>query len=370
VDDRPQDLAALESILSDLGDPILRASSGQKALEILLEADVAVILLDMRMPEMDGLETARYIRQGKRSRLTPIIFVTAADDDVAGMVRGYSAGAVDYIQKPVQSDILRSKVRVFADLYSKRRELAEQAAALALANRDLERAYRDLEIFTYAIAHELRAPLRAMFGFSQILREDYAEKPLDGKGLNYAQKIEGGALRMDTLIRDLLAYCNVARSSGTTVAVDSGRVVQETLVTFGPMIHMSRADVSVSDTFPAVLGDPSLLALSLSCFLSNALKFSPPGAPPKIRIDHEEKNGRVRLRVEDRGVGIHPDHQERIFRVFERLSVSGERGGSGIGLAIAKAAAERMGGSVGVWSEPGKGSRFWIELAECAGVPI
>jgi len=362
VDDLPVNLAALEAVLHPLGEPIVLAGSGQEALSRLLKQDFAVILLDVRMPEMDGLETARYIRMARRSKSTPIIFVTAGDGDLEDALRGYSAGAVDYIKKPLQTDILRSKVRVFVDLYRKEKELAWRAEELTKANDELRSACRDLEVFSYAVAHEFRAPLRAMTGFCQILRDQYADKPFDQEGQECARRIEGGARRMDALIRDLLSYCTLARTRVDTGPVEPAQVIGEALRTLAVEIESSKAEVTLSDDFPTVVANPSLLSLALTTLLSNALKFVSSEVRPRIQIGHEVREGRIRIWVQDNGLGIPPQYQERIFGIFERLQNSDEIPGTGIGLAIAKVAAERIGGRVGVDSGPGPGSKFWIEF--------
>jgi len=362
VDDLPANLTALDAVLHPLGEPIVKAASGQEALIQLLKEDFAVILLDVRMPGMDGLETARYVRMAQRSKSTPIIFVTAGDGDLEDALRGYSAGAVDYIKKPIQTDILRSKVRVFIELYRKEQQLAARAEELAKANEDLRAACRDLEVFTYAVAHEFRAPLRAMTGFCQILRDQYADKPFDEEGQECARRIEGGARRMDALIRDLLSYCTVARTRVDTGPVDTGLVVRDALRILALEIESAGAEISVPDGFPTVVANPSLLSLALTTLLSNALKFVSSEVRPRIRIGHEVQEGRIRIWVQDNGLGIPPQYQERIFGIFERLQNSHEVPGTGIGLAIAKVAAERIGGRVGVDSEPGAGSKFWIEF--------
>jgi two-component system sensor histidine kinase/response regulator len=375
VDDLPSNLLALEAILADQGREIVRASSGQEALRILLEREFAVVLLDVRMPEMDGIETAKFIRQWKTSRLTPILFVTAGDDDLEAVVRGYSAGAVDYIRKPVNAEILRSKVKVFVDLHLKKRELALQAEELARANEELrasalerERAeneiraaYRHLETFSYTMAHNLRAPLRAMTGFSQILRQDYSGKPFDRDGQDYALRIEKGAREMEALIQDLLAYCWTAHASVELVRVDPGSVVKEVLERKAAVLE-GKVEVQVAGPFPPVVGDRNLLDHVIGNLVSNAATFARPDARPSIRIGHEAQKERVRLWVEDNGIGIAPEHHDRIFGTFERLNGKEAYPGAGMGLAIVKTAMERMGGLVGLVSEPGKGSRFWIEL--------
>ena len=362
VDDLPANLVALDAVLRNLGEPIVQAGSGQEALSRLLKEDFAVILLDVRMPGMDGLETARYIRMASRTKSTPIIFVTAGDGDLEDALAGYSAGAVDYIKKPIQTDILRSKVRVFIDLYRKEKELAWRAEELARTNEELRTACRDLEVFTYAVAHEFRAPLRAMTGFCQILQDQYRDKPFDQEGQECARRIEGGARRMDALIRDLLSYCNVARTRVDTGPVDPTQMIREALRNLALEIESSGAGVTVDDDFPTVVANPSLLSLALTTLLSNALKFVSEEVRPKVRIGHDVQDGRIRIWVQDNGTGIPPQYQERIFGIFERLQNSPEIPGTGIGLAIAKVAAERISARVGVESQPGHGSKFWIEF--------
>jgi signal transduction histidine kinase len=360
VDDRSENLDALEVTLSDLAQQVVRANSGQEALEILLRQEFAVILLDVRMPEMDGFETAEYIRKNKRSVLTPIIFITASEHHFTQQWRGYSVGAVDYITKPFDPDILRSKVRVFVELYLKRKELARQAEQLARANSDLQLAYRELGVVAYTVAHDLRAPLRAMAGFSQILRDDYAGKPLDQAGVEHTYRIESGAAQMDALIHSLLTYCRVASSTVELGKLNPNDIIRRVLArsTEGTA---GQAEISVSDSVPPVLAQGDFLTLALATLISNALKFTDRGRRAQVRIRHELRQDRVRIWIEDDGIGIAPEHHARIFKTFERLQPE-VYDGMGMGLAITKAAMERMGGEVGLESSPGKGSRFWIEL--------
>jgi signal transduction histidine kinase len=363
VDDRPENLVALEAALAELGQRIVRATSGQQALQILLEREFAVILLDVRMPDMDGFETAAYIRKGKRSILTPIIFVTAGEHQFGQVIRGYSVGAVDYIIKPFDGEILRSKVQVFIDLYRKERQLALKAEELAHANAELRHAYKELEVFSYTVAHDLRAPLRAMAGFSQMLRDEYAGKTMDETAQDYAQRIDSGARQMDGLIQSLLAYCRVAGSTIELEKLDPGEILRHITDAQG-----GDAEISLSQAFPPVLAHRGLLTQALSHLVSNALKFVDPGVRPHVRIRHETRGTRVRIWVEDNGIGIAPEHHDRMFKTFERLKPAAFEG-KGMGLAVVRAALERMGGEAGLESVPGQGSKFWIELARIVQAP-
>lgn len=359
VDDRPENLDALEVALADLGQEVVRATSGQQALEILLRREFAVILLDVRMPDMDGFETAAYIRKGKRSMLTPIIFVTAGEHQFEKVTKGYSVGAVDYIIKPFNEEILRSKVRVFIDLHRKGKELAQKADELAHANAELRHAYKELEVFCYTVAHDLRAPLRTMAGFSRILREDYPGKTLDQAALEHMLRIESGAKEMDGLIQSLLAYCRVAGYPVELEKLDTTEIIRQVTNR-----HSEHAEFSLSDCFPTVLGHRGFMTQAITHLVSNSLKFVNDGVRPKVRIDHEVRGTRVRIRIEDNGIGIPEQYHARLFKTFERLQPEVFEG-RGMGLAVVRAALERMGGAVGLESEPGKGSRFWIELALC-----
>jgi signal transduction histidine kinase len=226
---------------------------------------------------------------------------------------------------------------------------------------ELEERNEELEGFGYSISHDLRAPLRAMQGFSQALLEDSGDR-LDAMGKEYAERIVAGARRMDQLIQDLLAYSRVSRSELRLVPVPLGTVARAVLAELEQPIRSRKAVVRVDDPLPEVLGHPATLTQVLTNLLGNALKFVPAGRTPALRLWAENGAGPVRVWIEDNGIGIAGEHRDRIFRVFERLHSGEEYPGTGIGLAIVRKAVERMGGRVGVESAPGQGSRFWVEL--------
>jgi len=369
VDDQVHNLVVLEAVLGELGQNLVRAESGHEALRRLREQDFAVILLDVRMPGFDGLDTATALRRLERAKHTPIIFVTAMDTPPMQEFKGYAAGAVDYLLKPFRPEVLRSKVKVFVDLYLKTEQIRQQAERLRILElreqerklSDLEDVRRELDGFAYTVAHDLRSPLRAMTGFSEALLEEYSGI-LDETGRDYAHRIFDSAKRMDRLIQDLLAYSRLSRDDIVLQPVELGTTMRDILHHMSPELLERRASVNLEEPLPLVQGHPVLLSQILTNLLSNAIKFMVPGVDPQIRIRAETSDGVVRLWVEDNGIGIAAEHHERIFRVFERLHLQERYPGTGVGLAIVRRAAERMQGQAGVESEPGKGSRFWISL--------
>lgn len=231
---------------------------------------------------------------------------------------------------------------------------------------ELDERNDELEAFGYSISHDLRAPLRAMQGFSQALLEDCGDR-LDAMGREYAERIIAGARRMDELIRDLLAYSRVSRAELQLMGVPLTPVAHSALAELSGPLRARNAKVRVDEPLHAVMGHPATLSQVFTNLLGNGLKFVPPERTPELRIRTERHNGLVRVWVEDNGIGIAPEHQAQIFRVFERLHSADDYPGTGIGLAIVRKAVERMGGQVGVESMPGHGSRFWVELQAAVG---
>ena len=504
VDDQAGNLRVLEGLLEDLGQDLVTATSGAEALSRLLDRDFAVVLLDVRMPGMDGFETAELIRKRRRSRHIPIIFVTAIDDDVEQIAKGYAVGAVDYIMKPLNGDILRSKVRVFVELYHKTRELGNKTVELTEKNTALEkeirkrerverilaksrdfylalfdefptlvwrsdeegkigyfnrswlmftgrtldqerhdgwdnsihpedrercvamytsafqhrepfemeyrqrrkdgdyrwilnhgRPYRnldgsfagfigscsditprrrseeetraanaELEAFSYTVSHDLRAPLRSMAGFCQILLEDYNDgKSVDTTWQEYVQRIAQASRQMDALIRDLLAFSRLARDKVDLSPIDLAPLLREVIAE----MRLEGQPVTIEGSSGVVVGNRVLLSQIFTNLISNGLKFVATGVAPCVRVTAEPgADGSVRMWVADNGIGIPAEYHEKIFQVFERLNDAASYPGTGIGLAIVRRAAGRMGGKVGVVSTEGKGSRFWVDLPRAA----
>lgn len=242
-----------------------------------------------------------------------------------------------------------------------------QSYALELEQRvrdrtaDLEAANQELEAFTYSISHDLRAPLRTIQGFAQALLEDYSDQ-FDTVGQEYIHYITEGAVQMDTLIADLLAYSRLSRVDIQLNPVDLTSIVEAALKQISTQIQEQHAQITVNSPLPPVIGHRPTLIQVVTNLLSNAIKFVKPGIQPKVEVYAQEQQHWIHLWVIDNGIGIAPEHQERIFNVFERLHGVETYSGTGIGLAIVRKSIERMGGRTGVESQPDLGSHFWIAL--------
>jgi signal transduction histidine kinase len=224
-------------------------------------------------------------------------------------------------------------------------------------------ANQELEAFASTISHDLRAPLRTMHGMAQALMEDHG-KQLEPGGQFYAERILTASERMDELIRDLLNYSRMNLTEFELMPVDLKLVMDEALTMAAADIRERNANIRFEGAFPQVMASASFLSQTFSNLISNAIKFVEAGVKPEIVVTGEAHDGKVRVSVKDNGIGIAAEHQQRIFRMFERLHSVTEYPGTGVGLAIVKRVVARLGGELGLESAPGKGSTFWIELPQ------
>jgi PAS domain S-box-containing protein len=231
--------------------------------------------------------------------------------------------------------------------------------------KELRASNKQLESFCYTIAHDLRAPLRAMAGFSATLLDDFGQQ-LNDRGRNYLEKIVAAGEHMDLLIHDLLEYGRLTTVDFEQKPVDAEEVLRSVIDNMQPAIKEKRASIERKGRLPKIRGHKVVLEAAFSNLLANALKFVPPETSPKITIWPEEQNKHIRIWIADNGIGIEPRYHSKIFEVFQRLHSQNAYPGTGIGLAIVHRALQRIGGDVGVESEPGKGSRFWIRVAAAA----
>jgi signal transduction histidine kinase len=374
VDDQPANLVALEAMLQGLGQNLIKAESGREALKWLLTHDFAVILLDVKMPEMDGFETAALIRQRDKSRHTPILFLTAADNTQTQAVRGYAVGAVDYLVKPVVPEFVRSKVAVFVELAKKNELLRRQAellarsehAALELAEaraelvRDLEHKNRELESFSYAVSHDLRAPLRRIDSFSRAVLESQGDR-LDEAGQRFLSRVREASQQMSQLIDDVLYLSRVTRAELRDQEVDLSSLATLALARLQEGEPARQLELKIR---PAVVvtGDGQLLRIALENLLENAWKFTAKEPSARIEFGVTQVAGEPTYFVRDNGAGFDMTYSNRLFGPFQRLHAQTEFPGSGIGLATVQRIIHRHGGRV--WAEGlvGQGATFQFTL--------
>lgn len=349
VDDRPANLLTLESILEDLGQDLVKATSGKEALRFLLRDDFAVILLDVKMPEMDGFETATLIRERERSRHTPIVFLTAHKDE-EHVFRGYYAGAVDFLYKPINPEVLRSKVSVFVDLSLKTELLRGQAEMLQARNAELEKLAEqrrkaeeqiralntDLEVrvrertaelsqsneelrqFAYAASHDLKEPMRTIASYTQLLTQRYKEK-LDEDGREFLDYVVEAVRRMDMLLSDLLTYSQHLGSRPSMFQnVNAAAVLTGVLMNLRAAVEETGATLTYDALPTSVTSDFAQLSQVFQNLVSNALKYRGT-APPKIHIGVKEGEEEWIFCVQDNGLGIEAAYKDQIFGIFKRL---------------------------------------------------
>jgi two-component system, sensor histidine kinase and response regulator len=360
VDDDPRKRLALGAILAGMGHNLSMAASGEEAFRLLMERDYAVVLLDMKMPDMDGYETAKLIRSHKLSAQTPIIFVTAYDQAEIEMLRGYSAGAADYIFAPVIPEILRAKINTFVELALMRYELSALNADLKQRAAQLETANKDLESFACSISHDLRAPLRAISGFSRILQEDHGSK-LDDEGRRVLGVILDSSQSMTKLIDALLVFSRYNDTPVSRTEIDMTGLAQTVFAELMAAGSVRTAEFRLS-ALPGAWGDPALIRQVWTNLLSNSIKYSGKRSVPVIEITGRTSGAEQIYCIKDNGAGFDMRHYEKLFGVFQRIHDAAQYSGTGVGLAIVQRVITRHGGRVWARGKVDGGAAFYFSL--------
>jgi signal transduction histidine kinase len=367
VDDRKENLLSLSLTLANQNYTLVEANSGRDALKILLkEQDFAIILMDVQMPVLNGLETAEMIRQSEKLKYIPIIFLTADNKASDNIFKGYKAGAVDYMLKPYIPEILKAKVEVFVELYKKNKELRIQGEHLKMLNIELEqrsndlmRNVQELEKFAYVASHDLQEPLRTITSYIQLLQKKFSDK-LDGEANEYMEFVVSGSRRMKTLINDLLEYSRINRSDTNLEMVNCNYVLTEVLQNLNNSIRDSEAVIDIEE-LPVVKANRMHMVQLFQNLIGNSLKFKS-DKKPEIRIRAKKTEGFYLFSVEDNGIGIKKEYSAKIFEIFQRLHSMQHYPGTGIGLAICMKIVQRLGGEIWMESEYGKGSTFFFTV--------
>ena len=364
VDDDATKRFALRTILTPLDEQVVEASSGADALRQLLRNEFAVILLDVRMPVMDGFETAQLIRQRPRSELTPIIFVTALDQAETDMARGYNLGAVDFIFAPVVPAILRAKVSVFADLYRAQQELRRYRTQLESLVQErtiaLTAINRELEAFSYSVANDLRAPLMSFDSVSRELLAGYGNR-LDAKARDHLERMRETSERMASAFDAVQTLFRLSSGEIRREQVDVSALAADIIRELEGADPGRMVEVEITPGIVAS-GDKRLMRMLLTNLLSNAWKFTAGKRPAMITVGCELVDGESRIFVKDNGVGFDMIDSHRLFGAFQRLHSASDFPGAGIGLATARRIVNRHGGRI--WGEGavGEGATFYFVL--------
>ena len=404
VDDREDNLFSMETILEADGYELVKASSGRQALKILLsEFNFALILMDVKMPNMNGFETAALIYEREKLRHIPIIFITANSYGEDHIFQGYRLGAVDYIYKPINPELLRIKVGVFVDLYTKNYQLQAHEQKLIVINKSLENEIherkiseekvvelnrqllesvqrletvnKELDRFAFMSSHDLQEPLRKIRIYSDFLFVK-RKAMLDEEAIKYVQRIQNSAERMQNLIKDILEFSKISNSSASLVKTDLNLLVQEVLSDMHDTITSKKAQVMVGD-LPELEVIPGLFRPLLSNLIGNALKYSKKDIAPVIDIysevglNKDKKDNAAnnlattpfyRIFIRDNGIGFDQRYAEQIFDMFKRLHGNSEYEGTGIGLALCKRIVEKHNGFISALSQDNLGTTFIISL--------
>ena len=399
VDDREDNLMSMASILEPEGYTCIKANSGRMALKILLtEFDFGLILMDIKMPNLNGFETATLIYQRDKLKHIPIIFITANHFGEDNIFQGYKTGAVDYIYKPVNTDLLKAKVAVFMEMYRKNQRLISQENKLKTINQNLEQEIKERKIsenkvmelnrellenvakleaannaldqFAFMASHDLQEPLRKIRTFADLIFVKY--KPIvETDAGDYLLRIQKSAERMQQLIKDLLSFSTASHDSTSFVPTDLNILVQEVIKEIQESNDNSTITID-QENLPNLSVNPGLIKPLFSNLIGNSIKYRKKDIDTfiKIRCDRplalaKSDSGNLRycrILVEDNGIGFDQKYAEEIFEMFRRVHTGKEYEGTGIGLALCKKIVEKHNGFISVKSKVNEGSTFTISL--------
>jgi two-component system, NtrC family, sensor kinase len=379
VDDNPRDVQEMAGLLRRDDHDVIAARSGEEALELLAVQRVDCIVLDMHMPGLGGAEVCRLIKAAPAARDIPLVMLVGPGQ-AAETLEGLAAGADDCVPKRSEVEVLHARVRaqlrrkqledegrrIREELLRRELDAMEARAAAELAETraalvdELERKNRELEAFSYSVSHDLRAPLRAISGFSHALETDYATQ-LDDQGKDFLRRVRTAAVRMSELIEDLLALSRVGRGDIVTTRVDLGSIAREIIDDLASKDPGRTVELAVPEPVIAQ-GDPRLLRVLLENVVGNAWKFTSKVAAARIEVGRSDQNGDTVYHVRDNGAGFEPAYAAKLFRPFQRLHSDSDFPGTGIGLATVYRIVDRHGGRVWADGQVGQGATVSFTL--------
>ena len=378
VDDKPENLISLESLLKKEGEDInyLLAQSGEEALKIAYKEELALILLDVQMPGMNGYEVATDLRNTTKTKFIPIIFVTAIDQDTSHEIEGFEAGAVDFLFKPLNPAIIKSKIATFVQFYLQKKELEKANNFMLNLNRELEdrvnartaelvRINKDLDNFIYTASHDLKAPISNIEGLMNILKKkiDPKSESIRSKDiLPIVSMINDSVIRFKNTLLDLTEIAKVDSESkqlSDKVKLSFQQILDDVKISISDVI--AEYDALIIEDFsqaPEVDYSKKNLRSIIYNLLSNAIRYSSPDRRPEITISTHKQGDQTVLNIKDNGLGIKKEDKDKIFVMFKRLHNHVE--GTGVGLAIVKRIIDNSGGRIELESTPGEGTTFKV----------
>lgn len=367
VDDVPQNIQLAAGILKSEDREIVFTRDSLSALEMAEQEQPDLILLDVMMPDLDGYEICRRLKQTESTREIPVIFITAKTDS-EGVIEGFAAGSADYIVKPFRAKELIARVQTHLTLRQTQKDLKIYAEGLSLLNKKLKASNENLDHFASLVAHDLNEPLTTLTGFLEIFASEYLEL-LPDQGREFLLQMQKSSERMARMISDLLDYSRLSSSKQDFALTDFRELLSQAMANLQSLIEREKAKI----TFTALPELPANRAQMVRLFqnlLGNAIKYRGEKSP-EIQVSATESESEWIFAVKDNGIGIDKKFYTKIFKIFQRLHESEEEyQGTGIGLAACQKIVENHQGRIWVESEVGQGSVFYFTLPKIHVSPV
>lgn len=352
VDDTPDNLRLLSAMLTRQGFEVRKALNGNMAIASV-QADLPdLVLLDIKMPEMNGYDVCQHLKADPKTQEVPVIFISALDDAL-DKVKAFAAGGADYVTKPFQEAEVLARIEHQLNLRRLQKQLLAQ-------NEELARSNWELEQFAHVVSHDLQQPLQSITGFAKLIALKY-QASLDETTQDYLRRIVDAGSRMQRLIQDLLTYAQVGQQSQELEWVDCNLILKQVLNNLELAISEKQVDLSYPE-LPNVMGNEIYLIQLFQNLISNAIKFTHPTTTPQIKISVQAQSGEWLFSIRDNGIGMAPENLKRIFEAFQRLHSAKQYAGTGIGLTTCKKIVEKHGGQIWVESELNVGTTFYFTL--------
>jgi signal transduction histidine kinase len=367
VDDNEPNRYARTRVLADAGFQTLEAGTGQATLDLAAQRQPDLVLLDINLPDIDGIEVCRRLKAMPHQTSTLILQISASATTAPHATEALNSGADAYLAEPVDAAVLIATIHALLRLGRAERDLRHANAALAGVNRDLRQSNQDLQQFAYFASHDLQEPLRQVTNFVQLIAQT-ATSRLTAEEQKYLAFVVDGAGRMEHLIRALLSYSQLGHADhGAHSKVDLNAMVDQVIADLGGRLTEAGGQITRSD-LPAVMGDSVQLADVFQNLLTNSIKYRRPNEALEVRIDATNSRGEVTITVRDNGLGIDTAYHDLIFLPFKRLH-GREIPGTGIGLAICRRIIEAHGGRIWIEAVEGPGAAFQISLPAYSAIP-